>query len=126
MIMPPVGMMYSYAQVPLVILVTIISALVFGPGILSIGILLLAGSLVVYKGVATPNSNLIVPTTWHGDRTGSSVSLTFDDGPDPVQTPRILEILRQHDAKATFFVIGRHAVEHPELIKVWRPAVAAI
>jgi cellulose synthase/poly-beta-1,6-N-acetylglucosamine synthase-like glycosyltransferase/peptidoglycan/xylan/chitin deacetylase (PgdA/CDA1 family) len=45
-----------------------------------------------------------------------TVALTFDDGPDPRWTPRILDILRDHGAHATFFVIGSQAVKHPELL----------
>ena len=45
------------------------------------------------------------------------VALTFDDGPDPVFTPRILDVLDAHDARATFFVLGDRAGRHPELIQ---------
>ncbi len=44
------------------------------------------------------------------------VGLSFDDGPHPTFTPEVLEILRRHDAKATFFLIGERAVRHPEII----------
>lgn len=44
------------------------------------------------------------------------VALTFDDGPDPVTTPRIMEELRDGGARGTFFVIGAKAEAHPELI----------
>lgn len=44
------------------------------------------------------------------------VWLTIDDGPDPKDTPRILALLAQHGARATFFVIGEKAAAHPELI----------
>ncbi|MCL6602590.1 MAG: polysaccharide deacetylase family protein [Paenibacillus sp.] len=44
-------------------------------------------------------------------------ALTFDDGPDPRFTPRLLDLLQQYDAKATFFVVGAHAERHPELIR---------
>lgn len=44
------------------------------------------------------------------------VILTFDDGPDPLQTPRILDILQKYDIKAIFFVIGRKALDHPEIL----------
>jgi peptidoglycan/xylan/chitin deacetylase (PgdA/CDA1 family) len=54
--------------------------------------------------------------TWHGPRTGSSVSLTFDDGPDPEFTPQILDILRAHGARATFFLIGERADREPDLV----------
>lgn len=46
----------------------------------------------------------------------NSIALTFDDGPDPVHTPKVLDILRDHDAHATFFVVGSAAVRHPALI----------
>jgi peptidoglycan/xylan/chitin deacetylase (PgdA/CDA1 family) len=45
------------------------------------------------------------------------VALTFDDGPDPVFTPRILDILAQFGARATFFVIGKWAEQHPQIIR---------
>ncbi|MGC4071835.1 MAG: polysaccharide deacetylase family protein [Nibricoccus sp.] len=45
------------------------------------------------------------------------VWLTIDDGPDPATTPRVLELLDQHQARATFFVIGEKAARYPELIR---------
>ncbi|MGH7935980.1 MAG: polysaccharide deacetylase family protein, partial [Chthoniobacterales bacterium] len=45
------------------------------------------------------------------------VWLTLDDGPDATHTPRMLELLERFEAKATFFVIGKHAVQFPELIE---------
>ncbi|WP_080840622.1 polysaccharide deacetylase family protein [Cohnella massiliensis] len=50
-------------------------------------------------------------------RTEREVSLTFDDGPDPKYTPQLLDLLREHGAKATFFVVGAHAEKYPELVK---------
>lgn len=44
------------------------------------------------------------------------IALTFDDGPDPVYTPLLLDLLRKHEAKATFFVLGSKAERHPDLI----------
>ncbi|HEY4320822.1 MAG TPA: polysaccharide deacetylase family protein [Gemmatimonadales bacterium] len=49
-----------------------------------------------------------------GDR---SVALTFDDGPHPEWTPRILDALAARNAKATFFVIGERAERHPSLVR---------
>jgi peptidoglycan/xylan/chitin deacetylase (PgdA/CDA1 family) len=48
---------------------------------------------------------------------GHRIALTFDDGPDPTTTPAILDILRTYNLKATFFVVGARAEQHPELIK---------
>jgi peptidoglycan/xylan/chitin deacetylase (PgdA/CDA1 family) len=44
------------------------------------------------------------------------VALSFDDGPHPIFTPQVLDILRQHNAQATFFLIGERALRHPELV----------
>ena len=49
--------------------------------------------------------------------TRPEVWLTLDDGPDPDDTPRILELLAAHRASATFFVIGERAARYPELIR---------
>jgi cellulose synthase/poly-beta-1,6-N-acetylglucosamine synthase-like glycosyltransferase/peptidoglycan/xylan/chitin deacetylase (PgdA/CDA1 family) len=46
-----------------------------------------------------------------------TAALTFNGGPDPVWTPRILDLLRDRHAKATFFVYGSQATRHPELIR---------
>jgi peptidoglycan-N-acetylglucosamine deacetylase len=45
------------------------------------------------------------------------VHLTFDDGPAPAWTPRVLELLARYRARATFFVLGRSAAAHPELVR---------
>jgi len=46
-----------------------------------------------------------------------SVALTFDDGPDPVDTPRLLDMLREKGVKATFFVVGKRAEQYPEIVR---------
>jgi peptidoglycan/xylan/chitin deacetylase (PgdA/CDA1 family) len=50
--------------------------------------------------------------TWRKSGNRKSVYLTFDDGPDPVTTPEILQILKQHDVSATFFLLGNNIWEH--------------
>ncbi|MER5637319.1 polysaccharide deacetylase family protein [Kitasatospora sp. NPDC002227] len=45
------------------------------------------------------------------------VALTVDDGPDPVHTPAVLSILQQYGVRATFFLIGENAAEHPGLVR---------
>ncbi|HET6533559.1 MAG TPA: polysaccharide deacetylase family protein, partial [Actinoplanes sp.] len=50
--------------------------------------------------------------------TGSPViALTFDDGPDPVQTPRLLELLEQYRVTATFCLVGTQVERHPEIVR---------
>lgn len=53
----------------------------------------------------------------HGDRTRKWIALTFDDGPHPQYTPRILSILKEHNVRATFFVVGKMAEKYPDLLR---------
>ncbi len=45
------------------------------------------------------------------------VALTFDDGPDPVYTPQVLNVLSRYSVPATFFLLGRNIVEHPHVAR---------
>jgi cellulose synthase/poly-beta-1,6-N-acetylglucosamine synthase-like glycosyltransferase/peptidoglycan/xylan/chitin deacetylase (PgdA/CDA1 family) len=56
-------------------------------------------------------------TLHHSAMPARTVALTFDDGPDPQWTPRILDALREHQAKATFFVVGSRVNRHPDLVR---------
>ena len=73
-----------------------------------------------------PNGNLkarylefpTYPILYHqGAANPRNVSITFDDGPDPVWTPKILDILKERGIKACFFLIGRNAEDNPRLVK---------
>jgi peptidoglycan/xylan/chitin deacetylase (PgdA/CDA1 family) len=55
--------------------------------------------------------------TVSGARGSRRVWLTFDDGPHPEHTPRLLDVLRDAGVPATFFVIGRGATAHPEIVR---------
>ena len=52
-----------------------------------------------------------------GSNTIKEAALTFDDGPDNIFTPKILDILKQNNIKATFFIIGNRAKVYPEIVK---------
>lgn len=49
--------------------------------------------------------------------TDAAFALTFDDGPDERFTPQVLDVLAAHGARATFFMVGRSARRHPELVR---------
>jgi len=53
--------------------------------------------------------------TWHKSRAARCIYLTFDDGPIPIVTPFVLNILKQFSARATFFCIGDNVSKHPEI-----------
>jgi peptidoglycan-N-acetylglucosamine deacetylase len=54
---------------------------------------------------------------WSGSGRYKNICLTFDDGPNPTYTPLILQILKEKKVRATFFLIGQHAQQHPDLVK---------
>lgn len=53
-------------------------------------------------------------------------SITFDDGPHPHWTPRVLDVLDEYGAKATFFLVGEHVDAHPDIVRRIRDAGHAI
>jgi peptidoglycan-N-acetylglucosamine deacetylase len=78
------------------------------------------GRLTWPKLLGHPDGQAARPTaTTRPAPAGSAgeIYLTFDDGPDPAWTPRVLELLARYRARATFFVLGRAAATHPELVR---------
>jgi peptidoglycan/xylan/chitin deacetylase (PgdA/CDA1 family) len=47
----------------------------------------------------------------------NNIALTFDDGPDPYYTPKLLDLLKKHQVKATFFVVGHKAKQYPDIVR---------
>jgi peptidoglycan/xylan/chitin deacetylase (PgdA/CDA1 family) len=54
---------------------------------------------------------------WRVDANARTAYLTFDDGPTTEVTRPLLDILEEYDARATHFLVGRHAEEHPDLVR---------
>ncbi len=84
------------------------------PAIVSSGAAAAAG--IAAWGAVAPSSELFGPTV---RRTASSrkIALTFDDGPNPAATPRLLELFDRYSVRATFFLIGKFARACPDLVK---------
>ncbi len=68
-------------------------------------------------GVCDLRLNFFGRCAWRGKRNSRCISLSFDDGPDPELTPRILSVLDQYGIKATFFVVGARAQLRPDLVR---------
>lgn len=62
-----------------------------------------------------PLQPLFPSIVWRTDSEG--VHLTFDDGPDPVATPKVLEVLSKHSVKGTFFLVGENVSRHPDITR---------
>ena len=69
------------------------------------------------NAVKTATSHFSGPAGSHATTGTSAVALTFDDGPDPAQTPRILKLLAQQKVHATFCLVGKNVQRHPELVR---------
>lgn len=68
-------------------------------------------------GVFFLRLQMFVDAVCHGTEDARGVALTFDDGPCPINTPKILDMLDAADVKATFFVIGYKAEAHPDIVR---------
>jgi peptidoglycan/xylan/chitin deacetylase (PgdA/CDA1 family) len=69
---------------------------------------------------AKPGSDIkpVAETIAHASEKGArGVNITIDDGPDPVWTPQVLDLLREYGVKATFCMVGTQAQAHPDLVK---------
>ena len=75
-----------------------------------------AGTLLMLYLLFHPRNQWLVANRSRVDGVGC-VALTFDDGPDPVDTPKLLDILREKNVKATFFVVGKRADQYPEIVR---------
>lgn len=110
----------------------VIKASIFAHGIVGIGLILDPSSALLWLAILAtnhsiltiggllPRSKLLGPNITHLPQASIAkrqIALTFDDGPDPIVTPQILDILEKHQAKATFFCIGHLAEKYPDLIK---------
>ena len=80
-------------------------------------IIFLSYVFVIAVGSARINSGFFLPVTCNGDNMEKSIAITFDDGPVPDSTPRILEILKRTNTPATFFCIGKNVKLQPGLVK---------
>lgn len=81
---------------------------------------LLLNHALVFGASVYPRSTWLGPNLVHlpDERAQrDEVALTFDDGPDPLVTPRVLDLLDEHHAPATFFLIGERARRHPTLVR---------
>jgi len=80
----------------------------------SLAIITLA--MLALAGLRPGPGNAAEPV-WGGAPQGRQVAITFDDGPSPLYTPKILAVLKRYQARATFFVVGSHAEKYPRIVR---------
>ncbi len=114
--MPPARLLFYAASAAGIALM--IYALAVEPPPLPVALGAFGGYLaMIVLGVTFSRFSMFADVVTSGPDDARGVALTFDDGPDPRSTPRILDELDRAGAKATFFVIGKKADAHPELVR---------
>jgi peptidoglycan/xylan/chitin deacetylase (PgdA/CDA1 family) len=87
------------------------------PRLVAIGSLLGVYLILLSLGICIVRLGYFVRAFCRGRQPGIGVVLTFDDGPDPSGTQRLLEVLSRHGVKAAFFPIGMKSEAHPDLLR---------
>jgi peptidoglycan/xylan/chitin deacetylase (PgdA/CDA1 family) len=86
----------------------------------TLGAVIVNHLLILATVVMWPRSRLLGPNMTRLPAAAAQrgeVALTFDDGPDPLVTPQVLDLLDQYGAKASFYCIGSKVIAHPELVR---------
>ncbi|MCP4121061.1 MAG: polysaccharide deacetylase family protein [Bacteroidetes bacterium] len=94
-----------------------IASILFGAQPFVVVFSFLIALLLIIYGSAYIGSNMFLEVYTSGEKAIRQISLTFDDGPDPILTSEILQVLESYKASATFFMIGRHMEAHPGLVQ---------
>ena len=82
-------------------------------------IIILAVILTVFLVWASADvgSNIYLKVVCRGGNKERVIALTFDDGPDETMTPKVLDVLKRHGIKATFFLVGAKVDENPDIVR---------
>ena len=90
----------------------------FGVGFLSFFLSVLAAGAQDSNSTPSPAPTPAKPATYAQVRVDQPyIAMTFDDGPSAENTPRLLEMLKQRNIKATFFLIGQNVAANPDLVR---------
>ncbi|MDP1808721.1 MAG: polysaccharide deacetylase family protein [Actinomycetota bacterium] len=83
------------------------------PGMFALGVILISAAVSYYEyhGIG-PQGGIV-----RRGRNHPHVALTFDDGPSPEYTPKILDVLKEKEAKAAFFMVGKHVEKYPDVAR---------
>ncbi|MFY9645522.1 MAG: polysaccharide deacetylase family protein [Terriglobales bacterium] len=86
------------------------------PGLIGVGLAAAAASAAGYQSMA-PTGQWYGRTFVAGIRGSKQIALTYDDGPNDPHTLRLLDVLAKHNVRATFFMIGRHVQQRPDIAR---------
>jgi peptidoglycan/xylan/chitin deacetylase (PgdA/CDA1 family) len=113
----PIARLALYAATAVAFVLVARTLLLAPPPMSLSAVALLAYLVLILVGVFFLRLQMFTDAVLRGPKGARGVVLTFDDGPDPETTPRVLEVLDAEDAKATFFLIAKKAEQHPDLVR---------
>lgn len=87
------------------------------PRVTIVAAIVVAATMLLVHAAWTPSCSWFGAVDTQAPSTRRAIALTFDDGPDPEVTPRVLDALAQAGVRATFFLIGERARRHPDLVR---------
>jgi peptidoglycan/xylan/chitin deacetylase (PgdA/CDA1 family) len=90
---------------------------VFSISIVSYVVVAILYLAIVTYGTISPSAQFFIPVKFKGDISSGAIAITFDDGPVPGKTEKILEILKSHKVSAAFFCVGHRIADNPLLAK---------
>ncbi|MDP9150741.1 MAG: polysaccharide deacetylase family protein [Myxococcota bacterium] len=114
--MPPARLALHIATIG-ILAMTVRALLVRPPGFAAALGVFAGYLLLLMGGVFVLRWRVFVDAVVRGPKGVRGVVLTFDDGPHPLWTPRILDALRRSGVTATFFLVGRKVEEHPDVVR---------
>lgn len=80
-------------------------------------LILLTGIIFIALSSFNIQWNFFLKAIHSASTTDRKIALTFDDGPHPDYTPQVLRLLKKHGVQATFFCIGKHIQQHPQVVQ---------
>jgi peptidoglycan-N-acetylglucosamine deacetylase len=89
----------------------------YGLPIVAYCLVLIAYSLILFRGCINVSSDFFIPIICKADTDKKEIAISFDDGPAENYTTQILEILKSNDVKATFFCIGNRITGNETILK---------
>jgi peptidoglycan/xylan/chitin deacetylase (PgdA/CDA1 family) len=114
--MPPARVALYFATAA--VLVLTVRSIVLSPPPLAWSIAAMAAYVAwILCGVLILRLRMFTDAVVSGPKRARGVALTFDDGPDPEHTPRVLDALEAAGARGTFFLIGKKADAHPDIVR---------
>lgn len=82
-----------------------------------IAIVVLCALAFLVWASADIGSGIYLKSFCHKTTSEKILALTFDDGPDEIMTPKVLDVLKQYNIKSTFFLVGEKVLQHPQIVE---------